>query len=346
MKKLLTYFRQKPVRVFYASMLVVILAGLLWVIFSMAFFAEIFAQVVRDPDHRMTSAKFTGLNSDGIRSSREASEFPEEDFNIIFLGDSFIYGFLLPQEAMAPPAQLESLLRERYQRDDINVANFGWTSSSPILDYRLLKDIGEKYHPDLVILALDMSDYRDEWFYKSVIQRRGFYNFIVDYPRTGYFIKRIAELVEPVVNWHTTLFGYSGTGGYFVAKQPMEKSQNLFDDLYNTLLDMNQFITSTYNVPFYVFIPPRHWQYTDKEAPNSWETGSFDALGPYALENYRYFDSKRSTTPFPLISMVEDFKQTDQFPLNFKVDSHWNKRGAHFFAERVADYCEKLGALE
>ena len=77
MKKLLAYFRQKPARVFYASALVVILAGLLWAIFSIAFYAEIFAQVVRNPDHRMTAEKFTGLNSDGIRSSREASEFPE-----------------------------------------------------------------------------------------------------------------------------------------------------------------------------------------------------------------------------------------------------------------------------
>jgi hypothetical protein len=342
MKHLLHYFRAKPIRLLYAIIWLALTSALLWKTGYLLYEAEIFAKVVQDPDHRMQPDKFKGLNSDRIRSEREANDFPESAFNIVFLGDSFIYGFLLPQENMAPPAQLESILRKQYGRQDINVANFGWTSSSPYLSLRLLQDIGEKYHPDLILLALDMSDYRDEWFYKSVLNRRGFYNFVVDYPRTAFVIKKGTEIVSPIKDLHSQLFGYSGNGGYFVARQPMAISQNLFDDVYESLWQL-QTAAQSMHAPLIVFIPPRHWQYTDRESPESWENGSFDALGPYALENFRYFEGK--TPPFPIIPLLEDFKQAKEFPLHFKVDSHWNKHGARFFAERVAVHLQEHGLL-
>lgn len=340
--RLLNYFRQKPARVIYALVLLLTTGGALYGLLSLSFQAEMFAKLVANPDHRMQQddKHFNGLNSDNIRSVHEASTIHEDDFNIIFLGDSFIYGFLMAPE-FSPPAQLEKHLREKYQRNDINVINFGWTSSSPYLSYRLLQEMGAKYKPDLVLLAIDMSDYRDEWFYKSILEERGDYRYIKQYPRTAYFIKRIMEVLEPVVDWHTTVWGYAGDGGYFVARQPLEKSLSLFDDIYATLLQINTYCLDTLHAPFIALVPPRHWQYTDKESPGTWETGGFDVMGPYALENFRYFDSKKSAAPFPIITLLDDFKKTDQFPLNFKEDSHWNKKGAQFFAETVSGYLER-----
>jgi hypothetical protein len=346
MKKLLAYFKEKPVRVLHAGVLLMAATGIFYITALQIAGAEIFAKLVANPDHRMTADNkdFNGLNSDNIRSTHEASDIKDSDFNIIFLGDSFTYGFLMSPEK-SPPVQLENLLREKYQRNDINVINFGWTSSSPFLSYRLLQDIGKKYKPDLVLIAVDMSDYRDEWFYKSIIEQRGFYRYVVKFPRLSYHLKKALEQLEPLINWHTQLWGYSGAKGYFVARQPMEVSRSLFDDVYATLLNMNSYSQQELHAPFYTLLPPRHWQYTDKEAPESWENGGFDALGPYALENYRYFDEKRPQTPFPLISFLDDFRNSTAFPLNFKVDSHWNKHGARFFAERVAQHCEALGAF-
>ncbi len=347
MKRLWIYFREKPARIVHALTLLAVLCTVSYGTAFQVMQAEIFAKVVRDPDHRMQASDkhFSGLNSDNIRSTHEGIDIKDSDFNIVFLGDSFIYGFLMPEEK-SPPAQLENILRERFHRNDINVINFGWTSSSPYLDLRLLKDIGKKYKPDLVLLALDMSDYRDEWFYRGVIEQRGFYHFVVQYPRLASWLKNLLEWIAPAWDAHKLLFGYSGTGGYFVARQPLEKSQHLFDAIYETLLAIHEYSSQELHVPLAVFVPPRHWQYTDKEAPDTWERGSFDALGPYALENFRYFDDKKSTAPFPLITMLEDFRQTDRFPLNFQKDSHWNKHGAQFFAERVAAHCEQLGLLK
>lgn len=347
MQQLIVYFKQKPTRVFFALIWLVLVGAVLYGVGWEAAGAEIFTTLVHDPDHRMHAEDkhFSGLNSDNIRSEHEPSQIKDSDFNILFLGDSFVYGFLMSPE-LSPPVQLENLLRERYHRTDINVINFGWTSSSPILDFRLLKDIGVKYKPDLILLALDMSDYRDEWFYKSVLERRGFYQFVVSYPRTSFWIKTFLEWLAPVVDFHSVLWGYPAhKGGYFVANQPLEASRPLFDELYSTLLQMDGYIKTSMQVPFVVFVPPRHWQYTDKEAPGTWEKGSFTTMGSYALENFRYFEEKKPVTPFPLVLMLDDFKQATEYPLNFKVDSHWNKNGARFFAERVEAHCEAQGLL-
>lgn len=338
------YFRQQPLRLLYASVWLALLVAALYGGATLYFKAELFATLVRNPDHRMQrdDPHFNGLNSDNLRTPHEAATLRDSDFNILFLGDSFVYGFLLnPQQA--PPAQLEQLLRERYGRQDINVINFGWTSSSPYLSLRLLQDLGARYRPDVVLLALDMSDYRDEWFYKSLLLGRGAYGWIRDYPRTAYVLKRVQEWLEPLVDWHTAMWGYSGQGGYFVARQPMAQSQNLFDDVYDTLVQIDRYSRDTLHTPFMVFIPPRHWQYTTREAPDSWENGGFDPLGPYALENFHYFAQQQARAPFPLVPLLEDFRQTDRFPLHFKVDSHWNKHGARFFAERVARHAEAAG---
>ncbi|MCC7516143.1 MAG: SGNH/GDSL hydrolase family protein [Pseudomonadales bacterium] len=347
MTRLLRYFRDKPIRLFYASLLIAFTALLTHQTASLLFEMELFAKLVHDPDHRMQQGDkhFSGLNSDNIRSPHEATDIKDSDFNIIFLGDSFVYGFLMASE-LSPPAQMEKLLREKYQRDDINVINFGWTSSSPILSLRLLQDLGARYKPDLVLIAVDMSDYRDDWFYASVLEQRGFYRYIVQFPRIAYLIKKIMEVLQPLIDLHSPVWGYSGEGGYFVAKQPLEKSSNLFDQVYHSLLQLNDYTHNTLHVPFVVLLPPRHWQYTDQESPQSWENGSFDALGPYALENYRYFDSKRSTMPFPWATFLEDFRNNPQRPLTFAKDSHWNKHGALFFAERTANYCEQLGLFK
>ena len=48
---------------------------------------------VNDVAHRMKPKSKADVNSDGIRSIVEADSFHKEDLNIIFLGDSFVYGY-------------------------------------------------------------------------------------------------------------------------------------------------------------------------------------------------------------------------------------------------------------
>jgi hypothetical protein len=333
---------KKTIYLSMAFLMFAVLLALTGFVVKHALAASEWVALAHDIDHRMTRPKFMDINSDGIRSPREASDIKDGDFNIIFLGDSFIHGFIL-QYKLAPPKRLEEIAREKFKTDRINVWNFGWTTSSPILQYRLLKDIGKKYQPDLVILAVDMSDYRDDYFYRHMIRGDGVYKYVKKYPRTLYVFKQFLTYVDGYTGWHKKLFGYPGKGGYFAATQPMEETRVQFDEVYDSLNQVYEYCEHELHVPLVVIIPPRHWQYTDKESPHTWEQGSFDALGPYALENYRYFDEKRTLTPYPLISLLDDFKSAGVFPTTFDKDSHWNQHGARLAAEAVFNHVLTAG---
>ena len=45
-----------------------------------------------------------------------------------------------------------------------------WVSSSPLLNLRLLRDVGHKYRPDLVVYSLDMTDFRDDLHYEHALE--------------------------------------------------------------------------------------------------------------------------------------------------------------------------------
>lgn len=336
--------RRKALYIFMAAVLCAMVLWLFSAVVREFVAASEWVNLAHDVDHRMKAPKFTDINSDGIRSPREASEIRPGDFNVIFLGDSYIHGFLL-QYRLAPPKQLEEIAREHFHTDRINVWNFGWTTSSPILEYRLLHDIGRKYHPDLVLLAVDMSDYKDDYFYRHLIRGDGIYHYLHEYPRLIYFYKQLLSVVYEYtgVDWHKQVFGYTGKGGYFAATTQLDSNRVQFDELYDSLNQAYRYCHDELHVPFVVIIPPRHWQYTDKEAPHSWENGSFEALGPYALENYRYFDEKRSSTPYPLLSLLDDFRNANVYPTTFDVDSHWNKNGAQLAAHAVFNHLLAMG---
>jgi len=99
---------RSPFRVFLFSLL------FLWLLLSVAVLALEIAtplifgkwwssiNIVGNPDHRMTREQYQDLNSDSIRSAVEPSAVRDEDFNIIVLGDSFVYGMWLGRQDTLP----------------------------------------------------------------------------------------------------------------------------------------------------------------------------------------------------------------------------------------------------
>ena len=146
--------------------------------------------IVDDVDHRLQPNRKQKINSDGIRSAVEAEHFQENHHNIVFLGDSFVFGWKLPIEDTVP-ALLQKKARESMPDRQVNVANFGWASSSPLLSYRLLRDIGHKYKPDVVILAVDMTDFHDDIKYARLLERRGIYPLLDYTPATLIVLRKL-----------------------------------------------------------------------------------------------------------------------------------------------------------
>lgn len=329
----------------FAAILLLSAWGLYKILAREVFDYVLWQKLVNDPDHRHKPHEADDINADGIRSAREAAAFKTDSFNVVFLGDSYTYGYqLTPEES--PPMQFEKLASSRLPERDIRVANFGWSSSSPYLSLRLLKDIGKKYHPDLVILVLDVTDYKDDFFYSGIIEKRGAYRFIVDHPLLAHPVRKIARLTDAHTGWQQRLLGYPDSSTYFLFHQPYEQSVPFFDRTYENLVEINRFTTKELGARLLVFIPPRHWQYTDKESPQSWEQHNYEALGPHVLNNFIYFQQKSPTAPFPIIPLIDDFRNSAVFPTTFEKDSHWNAQGANLAAELMLNHCLVLKCFD
>ena len=163
----------------------------------------------RDVDHRMRPNPAREINFDGIRSTREAEAFREEDTNVVFLGDSFVFGLRLSAEESIP-SLVEEMAREAHPGRRINVANFGWISASPLLSLRLLRDIGARYHPDTILLGLDMTDFHDDLKYARLIDRTGIFRGLSVTPISIWMARKLLASSEELDGLHTQVFGYPG----------------------------------------------------------------------------------------------------------------------------------------
>jgi lysophospholipase L1-like esterase len=286
--------------------------------------------MIRDVDHRPTQVG-PGMNSEGIRGAPESDEFREEDINLIFLGDSFTYGFKV-QANQAFPAIVERQLRIQLGDDDLRVVNFGWTSSSPLLSYRRLVDIGDKYRPDVVVLNLDMTDFHDDIRWANMLERRGLYELYYRMPITI----RMADALAPDV-FKRVLFATVGNPPiqrYFITELPLEETRAWFDPLICNVEAIHRWCEER-DVSFVLVILPRYYQYDEREAPNSWERDLYTVMGPYALEPFRFFEEYASGVDYPIVPLLEAFAGKEAFPTCFEDDPHWNPQGHQVAAAAI-----------
>ena len=293
--------------------------------------------VVNDVDHRMKAGSSPDLNSDGIRSAREPEEFAPDGLNVIFLGDSFVYGDRLASSE-AIPAVFEQIARRQLGREDIRVANFAWASSSPLLSLRLLRDIGKKYHPHLVLLAVDMTDFSEDIKYRRLLTRTGVYRLLPYVPVTFLAVRSAVSMVPALESFHDRVFGFPPRR-FFITDRPLEATRHYFAYIQESIDEIFRYSTNDLGARFVLFVFPRTYQYSSREATHNWEASEYEPLGPHAYEPFRYFDEIRHRRPYPIYSLLDDFRKTDVFPTAFDNDPHWTPAGARTAAEAIYRYC-------
>lgn len=106
------------------------------------------------------------INHLGLRDEELEPE-KGSTFRILVLGDSFVEGYGVKSENRFTEL-LEKKLNDIYPFD-INVINAGVSSYSPVLELEFLKRNFVQIKPDLVLVALDLTDFKDEI---------GYYNFL------------------------------------------------------------------------------------------------------------------------------------------------------------------------
>lgn len=300
-------------------------------------------------DHRM-KPDGREINSDGIRFRGEARELRDEDFVILVLGDSFTFGWNLPYEASFPYV-LERRLAERDCDRPVRVVNMGWTSASPLLGLRLLREIGHAYRPDLVLYALDATDFHDDIRYELHLRREGDFE-----PDASEVVERLARQVAPgLFGERSALLGriaalwrrpppepweapaFPGPKErYFVTAHPLERTREAIErGTARHLAEMADFSERVLDARMALVLYPRAYQYSPRESPMNWESDRYERLGPYVREPLRYFEERAGELPYPVLSVWEAFEQSAPFPLFFPSDPHWNEAGADFMARSL-----------
>jgi hypothetical protein len=112
-------------------------------------------------DAPVSGTRFT-TNSLGLRDREYAIPKPARVFRILMLGDSFTEGGGLENDETVAKV-VEAGLRSGPCGNAVEVVNAGHASYSPILQYLMLREIGLRLQPDLVVVNFDMTDVHDDY---------------------------------------------------------------------------------------------------------------------------------------------------------------------------------------
>ncbi|MEZ6017413.1 MAG: SGNH/GDSL hydrolase family protein [Planctomycetota bacterium] len=284
----------------------------------------------QDPDH-LPKGVGPDWNSDSLRGTPAPSAFTEDTTNVVFLGDSYTYGLHLKSSKEAFPTLVAEGLRAAEPDIALRVANFGWSSSSPYLSFRRLQSIGDHYHPDIVVLCIDMTDFGDDIRWRNIVEERGIYWFYKRLPIT----LRIAQLLAPdayerFVAWTVD----APARRFFHSEAPLEETRRHMEPLVGNVADIYAWCTER-GADFVLVVLPRSYQHSRRESPNNHEGDEYEVLGPYALEPFKFFDELRARVPYPIVSLLSAFQTTDVFPLCFDHDPHWLPAGHRVAADAL-----------
>ena len=152
-------------------------------------------------------------NSLGLRDYEYSSEKPKNIKRIIFLGDSFTFGWGVPLDKLYSK-QVEKMLNRKQKK--IEVINLGIGNYNSIMELELLKQKGLMLDPDMVVLMYFVNDTEPVPRIKSKIEYLLF--------KHSYFM---AFLFDRFVRLKTSLDKNFEWSQYYLSLYSQENSENL-----------------------------------------------------------------------------------------------------------------------
>ena len=305
---------------------------------------------------------YVQTNEDGFRSRYDRDAFLGHQPRIVMLGDSFTFGWGVPDEK-AFPVLVEQQLREHTGNPDLAVLNAGVTSFSPFLQDVLLRQIVRHYRPQLVVLFLDCSDIGDDWKYAVEANNNNGPEgqFSGDRPQGVRYCGALWRLTKPArrhpalrtpwqvvrrhwsrlqpydyYEFHLEINEQIETNRFFIYRHPLEVTRKYFDA---TMKNIQRIAEQCKRLQseFVLIVTPRFHHWNSGECPGNWER-TYRLDEPHQYEYFRYFKQQSDKVDFPIRSLLSDFQSTTRFPLVFPDDPHWNQEGHRFVAEVIAKY--------
>lgn len=307
---------------------------------------------------------FATTNEDGLRSTYSREQFLRFGKRVAVLGDSFTFGFKVDQEA-AFPQVLERTLRARLGTPDLGVLNAGITTYSPYVEHLLFEGVVAAYRPDLVLLVVDATDIADDAAFSRVARTRGtttsFGTSSVwrpsgespgDYSALYQRLQPLGNavqglLLQPFASATTistvfgeptriTIDGVEERNKWFIYRHPLDKTRPYFDATLKHITDTAS-AAERIGAKFVLVIAPRFQHWNPRECPDNREKGEYTLNEPFQNEYLRFFDEAKSSSAFPIVGLIDALRATKEFPLVFRDDPHWNRRGHAVVADALAE---------
>ena len=136
--------------------------------------------------------------------------------------------------------------------------------------------------------------------------------------------------------------GKEETNRFFIYRHPLEKTKPYMESTWDNIQSLAGDVKND-GAQYILAVAPRYHHWNTKEAPKNWEIEKLSRYGlnePYQHEYIKFFNAKKPDADFPILDMLPHFQSTDQFPLCFDTDPHWNEAGNKFVAEFFADYLQ------
>jgi hypothetical protein len=333
---------------------------------------------VNPPRMRMFSGYVGGApilvetNEDGFRTPHSRSEFLSHRVRVAVLGDSFVFGPGV-NEKDAVPARLETLLREGPRATDAAVLNAGVISYSPLLEARLFDDVVREYRPTLVLVFLDVTDIGDDSIYARKAAAGGPEPFALEGSDHVAFHGALPQLLEPWLGWlwlqarypvdrvraalgraapadtsnyylNFVAFQGQAENRYFIYRHPLAQTEPFFSATFRHVEAIAS-SAEAIGARFVLVLVPRYHHWSARECPQNWERGAYRTDEPFQYEYFRFFEERRAGARFPIYDLLPAFKRTEEFPLVFPNDPHWNPSGHAFVARTLLEYLRGAGLL-
>lgn len=252
----------------------------------------------------LSNATEIWTNSLGFRNKEYTIEKENDTTRIIFIGDSFVYGYGEPLNVTFPwllEKKLNTNLPGRYEIWNIGVPSWSTTIESVVVKEKIIS-----YDPDYVILLFDESDNYDNMLYRSREIRKsrdliGFYPQPVNYYRAS----ELQKLIEDVWEWDSN-------------EVPL--NPNLLE-LINTSADYLIKMDHPFEqaeIPWVVM--PYPYPDTDEFFLNHYEL-LFTRLDQQGIEYYNLYDYLMGSTQY-----------------YSSIHRHWNSEGHEYVTEILYNY--------
>jgi len=329
------------------------------------------------PNMEMLMGVFDGkpvvvrTNEDGIRTGYTRESFLSHRSRVVLLGDSFVFGLGVKQEETCA-AVAERTLRERLRRDNIAVMGASAISYSPLLLQQLYRYKVAAYEPGVVMLLLDVTDVGDDLMYEREAIRDGDeIRFSLPDERKRRFYSAVYQALRPLLerlgkdfaypyytflspgrasydyyNFDLEVGGVIEKNRYFVYRHPLAETRMYFDRMMRNVDRIAQGVKENGGT-FVLVVTPRYHHWNDHECPDNWEIRQYQytVSDPYEFEYLRFFEEVKDSLDYEVLNLLPAFQQTEESPLVFRADPHWNPAGHAFVGRLLADHLLERGIV-